>query len=222
MPRGGGIVATQNDDAEKIYVTNDPNKPFKIPDMGGYDPEEDFNNASRDLDGTASSGNKRSGKERAEPMQPVKDISFNDDDDELFEAASDSDEVTFSHDPYQTDLEEELQSPQKSRNAEQDDDAEDDANPASTNQRSVSEEDNEGSWINDGADEMEVPSQAHQDRLLKKAEEAELAKQRAAAEAESAPDSQQDESGAGDNQRMPNADYMKDDLKFDDDDFKSK
>lgn len=231
---GSEIVATENDDMDRIYVTNVTNKPFKIAQLGGYDPEEDFQDASRDFEESAdrhkssSNGGRRSSEEDA--PQQIKDISFNDPEDEtLFNDASETDEVFFAHDPYQTDLESELKGEQSPKEASDSSDnvstRDSEAESRSMAKNHPTEDDSEGSWVNDGVEDMDIPSQSYQDAVLEKAAKQEASK-RAASEnpdEETAPTqegepSQEGESiqegeptnGDPDNQRMPNADYLKD------------
>lgn len=230
------IVATENDDMDRIYVTNVTNKPFKIAQLGGYDPEEDFQDASRDFEDSAdrktlsSSGDRRNGEDDI-PRQ-TKDISFNDPEDEtLFNDASETDEVFFANDPYQTDLEAELkgeQTPDQAASNSKD-------NTKSPGSRAESrsmaknhrpnEEDSEGSWVNDGVEDMEIPSQSYQDSVLEKAAKQDALRRGAGEnpdeetvpaqegeqyqEGESNPEGEPTQ-GDPDNQRMPNADYLKD------------
>lgn len=79
------------------------------------------------------------------------------------------------------------------------------------------EDRDEGQWVNDGADEMDIPSQSHQNFILDKAarhdaqvrkaaEEEMEAKKQPAPEQE--PDGEQAQSDGEQSQRMPNADYL--------------
>lgn len=51
------IVATEDDDFDRVYVTNETNKPFRIDALGGFDPEEDFFDAAKELEVVASDEN---------------------------------------------------------------------------------------------------------------------------------------------------------------------
>lgn len=198
---GDRIVVAENDDEEKVYVTRAINKPFRI---NGYDPERDFREAERDLNAPAPRGSRRrkSGR-RAEAdsgdSSPLatRDINFNDGDaDMMFNDASETDEITFAQDdPYQTDLEAEMRSQ-----------AFDKPTPPAPVEKTLREapevritprrrrgggsnkreqDDSEGSWINDGVDEMDIPSQSHQDKVLDKAAKQQEAAAAAAAAAAS-------------------------------------
>lgn len=228
-------MAIEDDDMDRIYVTNVTNKPFKIAQLGGYDPEEDFQDASRDFEDSAdrrkssSNGDRRKSKE--DLPQQMKDISFNDPEDEtLFNDASETDEVFFAHDPYQTDLEAELktgQTPDQASDKKDNNDAENSkAESRSLARNDPNEEDSEGSWINDGVEDMDVPSQSYQDSVLERAAKQEALK-RAASESpdeeeairQEGEPNQEGEPTQGDpnNLRMPNADYLKESDDYTDD-----
>lgn len=240
---GSEVVSTEDDDFDKVYVTKLNNQPFKIAALGGYDPEEDFNDASQDFeestktfdskrkasraldDGDADAGDGLAANGGQESQQ--RDISFNDPEpDMLFNDASETDEVTFGQDdPYQTDLEAEMHAtsydkpgkPTSKFYKAPNDDAH--SKPSSSHNKHskirapvkyVNDDDSEGSWVNDGVEDMDIPSQSDQETVLAKAaKQEELARQ--AADAENDPEAQQQDEP--DNQRMANADYLKDDLK---------
>lgn len=233
---GSEVVATENEDLDPVYITNMTNKPFKIAQPGGYyfDPEEDFRDASRDFEEppprrpSSSGGERRTGKE--EDRRSLSDLSFTDPEDEtLFNDASETDEVFFAHDPYQTDLEAELkseQSPEQSESSDKTSHHHPDARAESQSTKNhPNEDDSEGGWVNDGVEDMEVPSQSYQDAVLEKAAKQE-ALNKAASENQTNPEEEgQSQEGEPtqddpDNQRMPNADYLKDDLKVDDEKYK--
>lgn len=228
--KGSAIVRTEDDDMDPVYVTTMTNKPFKIDALGGFDPEEDFQDATRELDEPAKqkSGNR---KRSSEEYQQIKDISFNDPEvDTLFNDASETDEVIFDQDPYQTDLEAEMsgrsaiERPEVGSDATAAaDEAEDSSASEKVAPKSSSDDDSESDWVNDGVDDMDVPSQSYQDAVLEKAARNEAAR-RAAEEPtedyarqqepeqqEQPPQSEADQ-GDGESQRMPNADYLKNDL----------
>lgn len=233
-PKASDVVATEDDDLDRVYVTKLINRPFKIPDLGGYDPEEDFKDASRDIMNSGAknqvgqSSNRRStntnrrARNSKEPEVQQKDISFNDPDadDILFNDASETDEVTFGQDPYQEpdNLEEDLK--RGSNEAGEDADQSRDSPPESSQQSETSlrpskhhqRDDSDTDWVNDGVDDMDIPSQTHQDEVLDKAakREAELARRN-----DEANGADQEEPGT---QRMPNADYLKEDMPMDDQD----
>ena len=237
---GSEIVATEDDDSDRIYVTNNTKKPFRIPALNGYDPEEDFQEASRDFEEPAKRD--RSGERRrsSEPESEIKDISFNDPEtDTLFNDASETDEVIFAQDPYQNDLEAELRgdlpaSEQSSSTPEEDDQSNSQEQPSAQADSSAeqpvarqqqtkekkkkkqpnSTDEDDGSWINDGVEDIDVPSQSYQNAVLEKAaRREELAKQ--ASPDESKQQHQQGEQEEPENQRMPNADYLKEDMNVD-------
>lgn len=203
------VAIAENDDMDRVYVTRSLNKPFKIDALGGYDPEQDFQEAERDLEdqqqqqnlwqprrqksaAASSNNNKRS---RATPSrQPAtNDMSFNDDADAdtMFNDASETDEITFGQDdPYQTDLEAEMRSqaydkptppasthaptpeaPSHSDNYQNEEEPEVRIEPRKglNSARKQIHDDSESNWINDGVDEMEIPTQSHQDKVLAKA-----------------------------------------------------
>lgn len=222
------IVMTENDDYDRVYVTNATNKPFRIEALGGYDPEEDFADASRDIEELARHDNGHGGKgdssNRKEELSNGRDITFNDPEtDTLFEDASETDEVTFSHDdPYQTDLEAEMrrQLYDQVSNTRPDPSASKLSETSQPDTNTRREDDDEGGWVNDGVDDMDIPSQSHQNLVLEKAAQRDVAARRAN-EAQAGYDQAQpaeggDQEGDGESQRMPNADYLKDDLKEDD------
>lgn len=189
---GDRIVAAENDDLDKVYVTRAIDKPFKIDALGGYDPEQDFQDAERDLDdhrepssGSTLSRPKRrrtGGSEREETTSippPSRDINFNDGEtDTMFNDASEMDEITFAQDdPYQTDLEAEMRSqafdkptPAAAASASSAFNEAPEVRIAPNRKRSAGRrqqtDEAEGSWINDGVDEMDIPSQSHQDKVL--------------------------------------------------------
>lgn len=256
------VIATEDEDDDRVYVTKVTDKPFRISALGGYDPEEDFRDASRDIleepsksnrarskskNSRRSSADRRTGERNPEETKQH-DISFNDPEpDSLFNDASETDEVVFDgpDEPYQTDLEAEMRNQAydrpgqptifaKPNSNKQDNDSSDRPEYYSPQQSDASRESRrvvssrrkekdyddggEGSWVNDGVDEdIDIPSQSHQDVVLAKAaKQEELARQKA--EEEAAADSQQ---AAADqpqveepeNQRMDNADYLKNDLR---------
>lgn len=211
-------MATEDEDMDRVYVTNITNKPFKIEALGGFDPEEDFKDASRDIEGNPKYNPSVSRGINGGRETRGKDISFNDPEVDMFEDASETDEVTFAHDPYQVDLEQEMrdqasnkQDSSSSLEPETEPDNTDESSPA----KSYSDEDSEGSWINDGVDDMDIPSQEHQDSVLERAaKQDELARRIAQDDASQQQDKEQQTHDQGD-QRMPNADYLKDDLKMD-------
>jgi hypothetical protein len=328
------VVATEDDEFDRVYVTNDTNKPFKIDALGGYDPEQDFIDAAKELetDRSGSSGasnepepsqsrrdlKRRSNQHHAGPLTqangrhtqakgahhagpvpgPVQEITFNDPDTDMM-GASETDEVTFGQDdPYQTDLEAEMRQQeydklgtisaqqqrrrpaasgsavasvdsggagagQSGQEASEDEDMDSDvdvefkqepdsgggggrrresmaATSAAAARNTPDEEgrlaarrsdsDDEGAWVNDGVDEMDIPSQSHQNSVLDKAEQRdEKAKQAAADESAEAaaankqagpdggaPEGGQTNDNAEENVRMPNADYLKNDFVEDD------
>lgn len=257
--KGSDVVATENDDFDRVYITNEANKPFKIEALGGYDPEEDFIDASRDIEDSIRfnpSGRRRGETPPAsshqgleQQPQTTKDISFNDPEaDTLFEDASETDEITFGQDdPYQTDLEAEMrhQAYDKIGKFNVDPSAEeltpsvdtnrDTQSPEATthgNRRKERDDDDEGGWVNDGVEDMDIPSQSHQNSVLEKAarRDDELVRRNAEAEADVAAAATAGKSQPTDNeaqeeeqdkesesQRMPNADYMKDALNEPDD-----
>lgn len=229
---GSEVVVTENDDMDKVYVTNLKNRRFKIPALGGYDPEEDFKHASEDIEKPAA--RRRPTNSRRRNQQPSesrnKDISFNDPEaDELFNDASEVDEVTFAQDdPYQTDLEEEMKGQEydKPGTVGQSKQLQEEESEPRTRQelanKDKDDDDSESAWVNDGVDDMDIPSQSHQDNVLDKAAKQEALARRAAedeareaqAEAEGEPNAKSNDESS---QRMPNAEYLKDDLKSIDD-----
>lgn len=303
------VVRLEDDEMDTVYVTNVTDKPFRIAALGGYDPEEDFRDASLDI--SDSESNSRTGSRstrwnaRMQPASSLKDsvgqfsqdITFGDPEaDSMFNDASETDEVTFDagDDPYQTDLEAELhaqaydqpgQVSQVTRRPsarthyherEGATDVEVEIEPAyvkknrraggsrrdrKTGQKLVNSEHNanrrkddsdddesEGGWLNDGVDDMEIPSKRHQESVLKKAALAAQARHdedgakedgKTGSGVEGGVDANQDPVAqeeptkseaidqpaqyAGDegDQRMPNADYLRDDLKVDDLDYKA-
>lgn len=227
--KGSAIVKTEDDDMDPVYVTTMTDKPFKIDALGGFDPEEDFQDATRELDEPAKKSGNR--KRSSEEYQQIKDISFNDPEvDTLFNDASETDEVIFDQDPYQTDLEAEMSGRSAIERPEDGadeaaaaDEVEDNSARKKVAPKSNSDDDSESDWVNDGVDDMDVPSQSYQDAVLEKAALNEAAR-RAAEEPnedearqqeqeqqEQPPQSEADQ-GDGESQRMPNADYLKNDL----------
>lgn len=251
--KSSDIVLLRADDFnEPVYMTNRTDRPFRIAALGNFDPEADFEHASRELDrgdnvkATASNRrrstvarNRKINSHRAQnqPSQrrsrgDVIDRSIDEMDNEpMSEDASETDEVTFGQDdPYQTDLEAEMRAQDYDRigrfsaqatdenkkpyarpslptpsttpaapvepveqqegvaSVDNDSDEIDTAaagaksyTPAQprrrisqpSRDREFDSDDAEGSWVNDGADEMEVPSLAHQNMILEKAAQAE-------------------------------------------------
>lgn len=310
--KGSHIVTTEDEDDDRVYITNATNRPFRIDALGGYDPEEDFIDASRDIEGGSSAGPNgaqdgrgssrsasrgsssyaRRGSTDEQQPQAARDISFNEDPEgeTLFEDASETDEITFGQDdPHDTDLEAEMRRqafdvvgrfnadgsarpPSQSKHESSSGQATDrdgnavgdvailagqspESSPASSeggpeiqqpeastggpkrarkSHPSSDYEDDEGNWVNDGVEDMDIPSQSHQDEVLEKAAKREEAKRRADEEAEEQAAEQQqpkesnndetsptEEAGDSENQRMPNADYLKSDLRgFDDSAYK--
>lgn len=299
LANGSEVVQAEDEDMDRVYVTNMRNRRFRIPALGGYDPEEDFKSASRDIEkverhppvsrhakAAASSPMRKTSKTRGHlggfggqkhsmqdqeepgdeetPMPPGKDISFNDPEDEqLYNDASELDEVTFG--PDDLDLEAEMRRQEYDKVGKvglgQRIDSDDDGRASeSNNQEPIvrrrppppintrradgyddPDDNDESTWLNDGADEMEIPSQSHQDLVLDKAAKQEAqAKKTAkeagrqaqaeaeAAEAEAAEASAPDEATGGqqgqtdeeeNSQRMPSAAYLSNDLKMDDTDY---
>lgn len=234
--RGSDIVRTEDDDLDPVYVTTATNKPFKIDALGGFDPEEDFRDASRDLEEpqkqkSASGERKRSSDE---DYQQTKDISFNDPEpDNLFNDASETDEVIFDSDPYQTDLEAEMSGQTATEKPDNGADATvstaaDESEDSPANERAplkpTSDDDSESNWVNDGVEDMDVPSQSYQDAVLEKAARNEALRRAAEEPSEDDARNQEQEQqqeqpqqpeadqGEGESQRMPNADYLKNDL----------
>lgn len=269
------VIATENEDDDRVYVTGLTNKPFRIRALGGYDPEEDFRHASRDileepskLGGKSSShrrgsesrrrinGRRRYKENDDEQEQHIKqkDINFNDPEpDAIFDDASETDEVIFSgqDEPYQIDLEAEMRNQaydrpgmptkfDKSKQNKPNDNENNGYHNEETEQTPVDEpkesrrvvssrrkvkddDDGEGSWVNDGIDEdMDIPSQSHQDIILAKAAEQDAlarkqAEEDAAADAQQAAEDQQ-AAEEPENQRMYSPDYLKNDLRYIDQD----
>lgn len=232
---GSEIVATEDDDSDRVYVTKLTKKPFRIDALGGFDPEEDFKDASRDIEEQAptkysSSEDEDKRNNNEQDSQSSKDISFSDPEtDTLFNDASETDEVTFAQDdPYQTDLEAEMQAnsyhqPRESNsNADTDDESSTDG--GTTDEKRRRDDDSDGSWVNDGVEDMDIPSQTHQDTVLNKAakQEALIAKRAGVSDDDETQPQEEETVDDANSQRMPNADYMKDDLKLDDSDYKAR
>ena len=285
--RGSHVVVSEDDEFDRVYVTNATNKPFRIAALGGFDPEEDFIDASRDIEESTrrdtaagvpqtrqttdsrrrkagsghdhgSDGKSRDGADAA----GAREISFNDPEtDQLFEDASEKDEITFGQDdPYQTDLEAEMRhqaydkigefgadpvGADSARAPDEQLDERPEVGAASSavqsgagllvaQRRGADNDDDEGGWANDGVEDMEVPSQSHQDEVLAKANEAQarreaqnLAGDRDREQPPAATDD--DEAGGGgageregeENVRMPNANYLMSDLRRDDSGYRS-
>ena len=270
------IVETEDDDFNPVYVTNDTRRPFRIEELGGFDPEEDFNDASQDIESNPrQTSGKRKSKVKAgttdesdeieSESRPTRQevsqytegqapqVSFNYPTSEvLFEDASETDEITFGQDdPYQTDLEAEMrnqnydqigrfnaESVVDHKNQNQINDQDDQLEPRESTtttrarekggeSRILVDNDDEGGWVNDGVDDMDIPSQAHQNMILDKAAKRDAlarraAEEEAAANAEPAVVSKDGDGGQsedeGEGQRMPNTDYMKNDVPEADDD----
>lgn len=97
---------TDRDDGDKIYYT-DPEKPFIINQLGGYNPEEDFKAVSQDLDDPKAiqelDKDENSQIKRSEPIR--KDIVFSESDANGFsDDATGTDDAAFeADDPYTND-----------------------------------------------------------------------------------------------------------------------
>lgn len=247
---GDRILTAENDDMDRVYVTRAIDKPFKIDALGGYDPEQDFQEAERELDDSQEPpARSTSGSRRTDKTSQKGDMNFNDADetDTMFNDASETDEITFAQDdPYQTDLEAEMRSqafdkPTPDAAATVKEGPSEGVRVVVPQKRSteLQQDDSEGSWINDGVDEMDIPSQSHQDKVLEKAarqqevaaaaiaaaneNETSNAEPRAddedvASAAETASDYQEQpvnddaqplDNDQEENQRMPNANYLK-------------
>lgn len=252
------VVAAEDEEMDKVYVTNRTDKPFRIDELGGYDPEEDFENASHDLDDTGASSRDSRKLSRA-PGNGGEDSTasasdngengdggttvtkFNDPEVEaLFNDASETDETFASDEPEWAEDKTPTKRRQATANADPDQDENDDEpeeNEAQqseqTNQRQPDDrvggsgrggDDDDTNWVNDGVDDMEIPSQSDQERAIQKAtrheealarqrkqEEDEAAAERAAMAQPSEEQVQQQDDPT--DVRMPNADYMKEDLK---------
>lgn len=218
------VITTENEDLDRIYVTNLTDKPFKIDALGGYDPEEDFRDASKDLDEPTKfnapldeAGKEGGGKKKGEVVAQVKDIIFTDPEtDTLYNDASETDEVTFARDDPDLEEADTTDSVDDGQVAKEDATSADDEprKDKAIQKRQDNEDDSEGNWVNDGVEDMDIPSQSHQDRVLNKAAERQaLAERNAAADDGPQQQEQQPESQDEESQRMPNADYMKDDMK---------
>lgn len=243
VSNGSDIVLLRADDYdEPVYMTNLTDRPFRIAALGNFDPEEDFEHASRDIgnggngdNGVATATSRRSSAKsrrrhnRPDSLRPKVDPFDELDNDPMSEDASEQDEVTFGQDdPYQTDLEAEMRDqaydkigrssiepregegtnrpqsigqsgprgaiepvdhPQQQQESITNDNDSDDIETAaddaktytpakpirqSPRRREYDSDDSEGSWVNDGIDDFEVPSQAHQNMILDKAAQNEL------------------------------------------------
>lgn len=231
------VTTSEDDDLDKIYVTNQTNKPFKIKDLDNYDPEEDFQMASNDLEGpkdnerssSKSSSSRSSSSSNQDPDQdstgltqePSKDVVFSDPEaDALFNDASETDEVTFAadepdwNDAPESQEEAEVANDEGRREPERRESTRSNNRRILIDTRRSDDDTDDGSWVNDGVDDMEIPSSQEQERAIQKAakEEEALERQRLA----EAPSEEQPQAESGDDasdQRMPNADYLKDDLK---------
>lgn len=227
------IVLLRADDYdEPVYMTNLTDRPFRIAALGNFDPEEDFEHASRDIDNggndvatatsrRSSARSRRKHVRRKDSLRPKVDPFDELDNDP---DASETDEVTFGQDdPYQTDLEAEMrdqaydrigrssiepragaegdtyqrgpkgaidpvdrQQQESISNDSDSDDIDTAADQAKTytpakprrqpqpRRGEYDTDDSEGSWVNDGVDDMEIPSQAHQNMILDKAAQHDL------------------------------------------------
>lgn len=196
---GSGVVEVEDDEMDRVYVTNKTDQPFKIDALGGYDPEEDFQSASIDIDTQAKLKRDPNGEE-ANP-DATNDIVFNDPEPKtMFNDASETDEVAFARgEPYQTDLEAEMQQEVESKS--------NNPQPRTDTHQSSPDDESEGNWVNDGVDDMDIPSQVDQDRAILRGTPSN--------ETSSSPEMSteaQEPNQDSDDQRMPNADYMKKEL----------
>lgn len=188
------VKATENDEMDRVYETNKTDQPFKIDDLGGYDPEEDFNTASIDIQGSNSDKKNRRDKPRYK-MPPRS----SDPDPDLAYDGSDSDESNQSQaEPYQPDLEtevlQEAQNRQRSYPSE-----------SAKERLRQRDDDSDGSWVDDGIDDMEIPDEQEQEKAIMKGTSNDNTDQKSP----TTNDPQQDDV---EEQRMPNAEYLKNDL----------
>lgn len=157
------VVALENDDLDKVYVTNQTDKPFEIDALGGYNPEEDFQSASMDIEGQRMADIKHGGDGR-EPAQATKDIVFNEPDANVsFNDDADETEAEDPNreDPNQIDFDAEMRQEARNKHRRYEPVLEE------SNNRDR-DGDSEGGWVNDGVDDMDIPSQLEQDIAIRK------------------------------------------------------
>ena len=228
------IELAEDDNFERVFATNSTRRPFRIAQLGGYDPERDFDEAAAELgaqDTPADEPQSRPapssesasleaspgaapepdsddsdiGPLEAEELAPEVGLRPQRPKEPLEEESSETDEVTFGSDsaePYQTDLEAEMRQQQFDRvgqflgqagkeaeqrrhgsNVRANRDQMEIAPQTRHGAHSASgtsgaraklhrlADSDEGGWVNDGIEDMEIPSQVHQDMILDKASE---------------------------------------------------